>query len=236
MFAETPQGPQTMGAGERHARHRHRGAYAALVLRGSYEEAGIGGRFHLREGDILFHAAFEGHRDHIGANGAAILNLPLPPDAAIGFTLARHRAFDRLVALAGRDLGEAAALLRDAAEPVAVSVSDWPDMLVRDLWRDPRLSLSCWSARNGLAPETLSRGLGRLYGVTPAALRGEIRAHKAWTALMRTTKPLATLAADMGFADQAHMTRAITRLTCHPPGHWRRIHQLARPSIRTSVQ
>ncbi|HEY1631143.1 MAG TPA: AraC family transcriptional regulator [Rhizomicrobium sp.] len=222
MFAETPQGPQHMGAWERHARHRHRGAYAALVLRGGYEESGTGGRFNLHEGDILFHAAFDGYRDHIGASGAEVLNLPLAVAAPIDFALAHHRDFDRVVALAQHDPIEATAMLLDAAEPVAASCADWPDVLVRDLWRDPRLSLSRWSARHGLSPETLSRGLRRSYGVTAAALRGEIRAHRAWMALMRDARPLAQLAGDMGFSDQAHMTRAVARLTGHPPGYWRR--------------
>jgi hypothetical protein len=49
-------------AGQRLERHHHAG-YAALVLRGSYVEAGDRGRIQAEPGHVLFYAAFEGHFD-----------------------------------------------------------------------------------------------------------------------------------------------------------------------------
>ena len=94
-------------------------------------------------------------------------------------------------------------------------------MLVGDLWRCDALSLSDWAARHGLSAETLSRGLKRVYGVAPAVLRREIRAQKAWRRIVQANEPLAAIAADMGFSDQAHMSREVARLTGRPPSHWR---------------
>ena len=45
--------------------------------------------------------------------------------------------------------------------------------------------------------------------------------HEAWLAIARTHTPLAAIAADTGFADQAHMTRSVKDVTGASPGAWR---------------
>ena len=62
---------------------------------------------------------------------------------------------------------------------------------------------------------------GRFWSVTPARFRAEVRARKAWRAIAFGDAPLAEVAADGGFADQAHLTRAIRALTGRTPGAWR---------------
>jgi transcriptional regulator GlxA family with amidase domain len=44
--------------------------------------------------------------------------------------------------------------------------------------------------------------------------------------------PLARIAAEAGFADQAHMTRALGALTGRCPGHWRRSNKFKTASAR----
>ena len=87
-------------------RHRHRSAYAAVVLAGRYLEASQLGRRWLGPGDVAVHAPFAAHLNRIGAAGACILNLPVTsfngpadtfgrvtdPDAIA--MLARHNAAD----------------------------------------------------------------------------------------------------------------------------------------------
>jgi AraC-like DNA-binding protein len=220
-FAALPQGFQRVAAGATHARHRHAGAYAAIVLGGSYEEAGLRGRFRMRPGDVLFHAAFESHCDRFGACDAQILNLPLPDGFAANAAAGCCRDVDGVVRLAKRDAREAAALL-DMLEPVAPLMQDWPDLLAADLARDPSLALSDWAARHRLTPESLSRGLRRTYGVAPARLRRELRAQHAWRLVTTTSLGIARIAQDCGFADQAHMTRDVALLTGRAPGQWRK--------------
>jgi hypothetical protein len=58
------------------ARHMHPTADMAVVLSGGYEEAGDGGRFHVRAGDVVMHAPIDSHLDRFTPKGAHILNLP----------------------------------------------------------------------------------------------------------------------------------------------------------------
>jgi len=220
-LADIPQGLQRVTAGATHARHRHAGAYAALVLCGTYEEAGARGRFRVRPGDVLFHAAFDSHGDRFGAADARILNLPLPPSWSAPSAGGRCGSVARVVRLAAQCPRDAAEALLDDFEPAAPVAADWPDLLVADLQRDPSLALATWAVRRGLSHETLSRGLRRVYGTAPAKLRREIRAQKAWQLLATTTLGLAQIALTCGFADQAHMTREVVQLTGRTPGAWR---------------
>jgi hypothetical protein len=59
-------------------RHVHALSYAALVLEGSYEEAGDLGRFPAQAGDVLLHDRFEAHLKSLSRVWAVILNLFLP--------------------------------------------------------------------------------------------------------------------------------------------------------------
>jgi AraC-like DNA-binding protein len=218
-LADIPQGFQRVPAGATHARHRHGGAYAALVLDGSYEEAGPRGRFRMRPGDVLFHGAFESHCDRFDRRDARILNLPLAH--LVPGVGGRCRDLDHVVRLAATDPGDATRLLLANLEPIDALARDWPDLLVAELGRDPSLKLSDWARRHGLSREALSRGLHRTYGTAPARLRREIRAQQAWRLLVTTPRGLAEIALACGFADQAHMTRDVSLLTGRTPGQWR---------------
>jgi len=200
-------------------RHRHGGGYVAVVLSGGYQEAGLAGRFDLTAGDVVIHREFDAHLDHVCERGAEILNLPLPLGTALpaAFKIADP---DAIVRLAERDALAAATSLIPVSG--VVPANDWPDELATDLNRDPEYWLRIWASVNGLAPETVSRGFGRAFGVTPAAFRAEARAHRALALVCESDASLASIAFDCGFSDQPHLTRAIVRLTGHPPGFWRR--------------
>jgi AraC-like DNA-binding protein len=192
------------------------------VLDGTYDEAGPRGRYRMRPGDVLFHAAFESHCDRFGAADARILNLPLPSSWSAPSAGGRCGGIARIVRLAAKSPCDAAQALLEDFAPAAAIAADWPDLLVADLQRDPSLALSAWAARRGLSRETLSRGLRRVYGTAPARLRREIRAQQAWRFLTTTSLGLAQIALACGFADQAHMTREVVQLTGRPPGAWRK--------------
>ena len=100
---------------------------------------------------------------------------------------------------------------------------DWPDELARDLRRKPDTSLTEWAERHDMAPATVSRGFRRTYEVSPSTFRAQLRARRAWRSLVHGDLPLSAIAAEHGFADQPHMTRAVTALTGRPPSHWRRL-------------
>ena len=79
-----------------------------------------------------------------------------------------------------------------------------------------------WAEENGLARETISRGFASAYGVTPTVFRAEWRARAAWLRVVEGPDALCTIAAETGFADQAHMTRWIHRVSGTSPAAWRR--------------
>lgn len=54
---------QRLAPHERLPRHRHAGAYAALVLSGGYSEAWDSGRRQVSFGEVVFHRAFEAHAE-----------------------------------------------------------------------------------------------------------------------------------------------------------------------------
>jgi AraC-like DNA-binding protein len=214
-----PPTRQRLGAWTSIPRHTHREGYAALILAGGYEEAGEFGRRRLEAGDVALHDGFSSHRNGVGARDVALINLPL---AGLASGFARSADPDRVARLAETDPVAAVESLREGLEPIPAQTLDWPDLLALDLKADPELDLGAWAARLGLAASTLSRGFGRLYGVTPKRYRHEVKTRRALTALSGGwSGSLALLALDSGFADQAHMTHAVAGLTGTTPGAWR---------------
>lgn len=210
---------QTLAAGGRMARHRHAEGYAALVLSGGYVEAGDRGRFHARPGMVLIHGAWESHMDAVFRSGAVVLNLPLAGEVAFGVAEAPDP--DLIARTAERDITGAVQLLHQSMRPLAVTRDDWPDALAAALRRDPGLSVSLWAERAELAPATVSRGFRQAFGASPRRYRAEQRALAATRGLLHRADPPAALAAEFGFVDQAHMTRAVGALTGFSPGRLR---------------
>lgn len=202
-------------ASERLPRHRHACGYVALVLGGGYEEAGDEGRFAVAPGTVVVHAPWTAHLDRFGARGAEVLNLPAIADLAPG--VGTIDDVDVVVRLAERDPLAAAAQLRDRFQRGMVRFADWPDLLAAALRADPDLALAPWARRMKLEPASVSRGFARAYGVSPKRFRLEVRTRRALAALGDWGGSLADLAADHGFADQAHLTRSIHAMTGFPP-------------------
>jgi AraC-like DNA-binding protein len=72
----------------------------------------------------------------------------------------------------------------------------------------------------------LCREFHRFFGCTMTQYAGRLRADAALQELIRSDSPLACVAAQTGFADQAHLTRTIRQHFGTTPGNLRR--QLAR--------
>ncbi|HEX8217267.1 MAG TPA: AraC family transcriptional regulator [Allosphingosinicella sp.] len=173
----------------------------------------------MAAGDVLVHRPFEAHLDRFGGTPAEVLNLPLtsalPESGAV-----RIANLDRVARLAERDPYEAAEAVGEGCAE-AEGEADWPDLLALALRTGASFKLGDWARRHGLAAATVSRGFRLAYGTTPARFRAEARARRAWQALRSTSRPLAELACEVGFADQPHMTRAITEMTGRSPKRWR---------------
>jgi AraC-like DNA-binding protein len=213
--------PETLAADLMLARHQHRSAYATIVLEGSYEEAGDAGRIVAQAGDVLLHAPFSAHLDRVGRQPARVLDLPLA-DRAASFARARVADADLLVRIAERDALEAAAGLLDSIQPCSDDRRDAVDALAAALRRPPPPRIAHWAANTGRSREALSRQFRSVYGISAAQYRLEAMARHAWREVVGGTASLADIACATGFADQAHMTRAVARLTGATPGSWRK--------------
>jgi AraC-like DNA-binding protein len=78
-----------------------------------------------------------------------------------------------------------------------------------------------------ISPFTLSRAFHRRTGLSLTRYRNRIRVSRALHRLEEGERDLAGLAADLGFADQAHLTRTMTAHTGYAPG---RVRTLLGPS------
>ena len=208
--------PETLAADM--PRHSHASAYAALVIRGGYEEAGDRGRLNVRAGDVVLHECFEAHLDRIERRGAQVVNVALPPSVHVACGHGAISDPDRVLAEPRETAG---ALLLSLFKPAPRHMQDWPDLLAAELNADPFLDLGRWSDKVKLSPWTVSRGFQHVFGISPSRFRLRARTRRAWNAIRITRVPLAAIAASCGFADQAHMTRAVRALTGVPPMAWR---------------
>ena len=202
-------------------RHVHVKAYAALVLSSGYEEAGDHGRFRVKAGDVIFHEQFEAHLDRFSETGAGVLNLPLPVGYCCTPGVAQLADPDTVARVAERSWRDAVELLFSLAISRTLQPADWPDELAVALMRNPSLKLSQWGGANGIAPWAVSRGFGLVFGVSPEAFRARARARHALKRIRDTHAPLASIAVELGFADQSHMTRSVKQLTGIAPQAWR---------------
>ena len=77
-------------------------------------------------------------------------------------------------------------------------------------------------ARSGLHLRELQRWFKDAVGVGPKWVIQRYRLHEALAALEAGRGTVATLAADLGYADQAHFTRDFKRVVGMPPSHYAR--------------
>ncbi|MBD3006386.1 helix-turn-helix transcriptional regulator [Streptomyces sp. 5-10] len=75
----------------------------------------------------------------------------------------------------------------------------------------------------GVSPYSLSRAFPRELGVTVTQYRQRVRIGKALDRLEAGEHSLSTLAADLGYADQAHLTRTMRQHLGHTPTALRRL-------------
>ena len=202
-------------------RHVHKQAYAALVLSGRYEEAGDSGRHRVEAGDVILHEAFEAHMDRFSPSRAEILNLSLPAKSVFRSGASRIDDPDAIVRLAEKSDSEAAALLLSLAKTRKPEVRDWPDELAASLAKNPCLDVPRWREAKRISVWDLSRGFGKVFGISPRAFRAHARTRQALRAIRTADASLVDIAAQFGFADQAHMTRSVKNLTARCPGAWR---------------
>ncbi len=191
-------------------------AYATVVLAGSFEESGYAGRIRATAGDVLIHSALDCHANQRVCAGVRLIRLDWCDTKGAGGVYHLPEV-DGLAITAEKDVGDAVLLLEEAlSKGCATSAgtkNDWPDMLAAALARNASMPIGRWAQANDLTRETESRGFVAAYGITPEVFRAELRTRAAWLRVTRGSDCLCRIAAETGFADQAHMTRWIHRIT-----------------------
>jgi len=224
-FRHIVPGVETLPCSFSLPRHRHLHAYATLVLAGCFEESGYNGRICATAGDVLIHPGLDCHGNQMVSAGVKLIRLDWPDESGIG-GLYHLDDVDEIARAAEKDVTAAMQLLKSALqkrrEPSPGQKHDWPDLLLVELARNPSTEIGAWAEANGLARETVSRGFAAAYEAAPSILRAELRVRLAWLRITRGADCLCRIAADTGFADQAHMTRWIHRITGASPAAWRR--------------
>lgn len=214
--------PSLLPASADIARHHHREPYATVVLAGAYEEAGDSGRIAARAGEVLLHGPFSAHRDRISATRTVVLDLPLPFDGREWAARGRVADPDHLVRLAERNPIDAVRALLEELKPRDEEGEGEPaDQLAMALREAEPPQIGEWAAARERSREHVSRCFEKIYGVSPVAYRADCQAKRAWRMIVASGDSLAGIAVEAGYADQAHMTRAVTRLTGLPPRRWR---------------
>jgi AraC-like DNA-binding protein len=217
-FRRVRFGVENVRAGLVMPRHRHDAGYAIVVLAGSLEEASFAGRFVAGPGDVLLHGAFDSHADWVKSQcSLKILRLPWRDNQLEGrFHVRDADALARIV-----DPIEAMGQLRADLIHTRSQQLHWTERLAESLRVQDFTRLENWAESERLAPETVSRGFRRAFGVTPKVFRIECRARRAWNLVQCSSSPLTEIAHQLGFADQAHLSRAIGALTGATPSYWR---------------
>jgi AraC-like DNA-binding protein len=134
--------------------------------------------------------------------------------ATLAGMLRAHGGPGRLVRAPGRALGSPAAVR---------TVRD----LLADRLVDPP-SLDDLALATGMSPFTLVRAFRGETGLPPHAYLNQLRVRLARRLLDRGMAP-AEVAAEVGFTDQAHLTRHFKRVIGVPPGAYQREHGPAVP-------
>ncbi|MEO1303041.1 MAG: AraC family transcriptional regulator [Myxococcota bacterium] len=205
-------------------RHRHAVPYLAVVLAGRYSEAGDCGCHVVGPGDVLVHERFDAHMNDLLSSSVELINLPIPRGASLPCA-GRVDDPDTIARLCESDLLSASRSVVDAFIPSDSQPTGWPAVLASQLKRLPSTNLGEWAEEHGLARATISRGFKAVFGVSPSRYRAEQRTRQACAVLENSAVPLAELAAELGYADQSHMTRAVREMTDRPPSFWRTIRQ-----------
>jgi AraC family transcriptional regulator len=227
--------------------HEHENAYLCFVLQGGFELRASGRDHACHAGAVLAHPAGHEHSNRFLPTRGRCVNLHLgadwvEQDRALSDWLAdfrhvalpaRHAALQRLASeMAARDSAAPLACAAAAIELLTAAMRStapraepgWVrrvvDRLEADLAQAPGLTELARDC--GLHPSHLARVFKQARGETVGDYVRRRRVEQAEQALHRGDLPLAEIAAQAGFADQAHFTRVFRAHFGIAPGARRR--------------
>lgn len=217
-------------AGEQCRAHRHEQVQRSLLLAGSYVEDSEAGRreVHCRALSIK-PAGFE-HEDRFGHAGALILSVlhEHGDGAARDYGLS---SWPKCIPPQAMTFGEGfdhawiAGPWQDARwlPPNPPTVRPWLTEARQRLLEQPSMAVTTLARTLGKHPVHLARQFRTTFGETPSEVRQHDRTARAIDQIVRSSRTLSDIAFDVGFSDQAHMTRALKAMTGWTPADLRRV-------------
>jgi len=218
--------------------HKHANDYLCIVLSGGFGEQ-EGPRWHERTAGCFFtHHAGETHHDRFGPKGAVCVNLHFeagePSSAIEGWCAPQMRvAAEQLAFELAAGWREELAMAALAAEIKAGLGRDqgfrrdrgpWMARVVEAIADEPRRrwSLTEIAAIADRHPVHVAQAFRAATGMSLGAFQRLRRLTGLSLALRDGRAPLAALAADYGYCDQAHMTGEFRAAFGTSPGRYRR--------------
>jgi AraC family transcriptional regulator len=226
--------------------HSHELPFFCLLIEGGYREEYVSRSVSYVPYTLAFHPAGETHACEMGAAGARVFNVEVPPE---GTARARGGDWQPWVDVRGGEVTWLATRLfreyRDglggaplAAEALVLEMLSlvgaaaarpesgrprWLSRAVAYVESEFRRSLRLTEVARevGMHPAHLSRVFRRQIGVPIGDYVHRLRVRYAAEALRRPGARLVDVAVDAGFADQSHMTRLFKRITGRTPGEFR---------------
>ncbi|MEO1246257.1 MAG: AraC family transcriptional regulator [Pseudomonadota bacterium] len=211
------------------ALHRHDDARLILFTSGAYTERSFTSRGTFAPGDYIFRPAYYAH-DGLGGPGAGYVKLPLSGQAISRYAadhgwLSRrgrvpHDQLDDLLRnpWAGDDI-----LAASETEPLDVPTPCNPfESVAASLCQRNPPPIGRLAQAHAFSTWSLSRHFRRYFFVNPCRFRLEARVQRAIGLIAETDLSLSQIAAEAGFSDQSHLTRATRRYTGDSPATIRR--------------
>jgi AraC family transcriptional regulator len=226
--------------------HAHAEAHFVLVTSGRYVSSANGTP--NRKATLVYNPPGTTHRDHFEQGKGSFFTISISTarlsettDAEL-LPAARHLSDERAYGLATSLLSECARW--DASSPLKaeslyselVAAASYPSIgsksrpswlgaayeLIQDSHRE-NPSIRHIARAVGVHPTHLARTFRTFLGCTPGDVLRTRRLVKAAELLLRSNLPLAEIALETGFSDQAQFTKAFCRVYGTPPGSYRRL-------------
>jgi len=212
------------------SRHRHASAYISFLIAGSYVEASASRELVCSPGAGIWHPSGEVHSDRFHPRGGHLVNLeistawlrsaslesglpPVPRFFSGGLPFALGLRLYRMLHSGPQELDEIAAELLGffISGPPASRPPAWFQRameIVADSSRHP-VTLTETAAQAGVHPVHLSRSFRRYLGCTFREHLGRVRLTRAFESLLKSKMRIVDVACAAGFADHAHLCRAL---------------------------
>jgi AraC family transcriptional regulator len=233
---------KTYAAGASLGRHEHESAYVSFLLAGSYMEFSREEERNCLPGTVIWHPKTEAHADRFNSSGGHLLDLEIDAewlgDAAQEFKLEpRARLFRggfpySLGLRVYRQISASPCEVEEAATELMSFFFRGPLDRHRPAWfnraleicgeiRDPQLSLGKLASVLHIHPVHVARSFRRFMGCTFGEYLAETRIRKAFELLRNSKRPIVEIAYACGFADHAHLCRALKNSTGLTPSAFR---------------